>query len=173
MPADQTSEAQSADTIGQWTTNQLIKFVQDTFRNDPPQLPTQAQTEELTVTRKLTVQDELFIVNQQLFHKIGATGEPVYKNTWANYSGGYQPVGFWIDALGIVHLRGMLASGVVNSPAFTLPPGFRPTLPEPFPAVSNLGVTRIDISAGGDVTPITGSGNTWVTLSGISFKTVT
>jgi hypothetical protein len=165
--------ATSADTIGQWTTNQLIKFVQDTLRNDPPALPSQAQTDELTVNRKLTITDELFVANQQLFHVVGKPGEPVFKNTWANHAGGYQPVGFWIDALGVVHLRGMLASGTVNSPAFTLPPGFRPVAPEPFPTVSNLGATRIDITANGDVTPVTGSGNTFVALSGISFKTVT
>lgn len=172
MPEDQT-QAAAADTIGSWTTNQLIKFVQDTFRNDPPQLPTQASTDELTVNRKLTVVDELFIANQQLFHAVGKPGEPAFQNGWTNYGGGFQAAGFWIDALGIVHLRGMIQSGTVGSAAFTLPPGFRPVVQELFASMSNLNAGRVDVTSGGAVVPTSPSGNAWCTLSGISFKTVT
>jgi hypothetical protein len=65
-------------------------------------------------------------------HLVGAPGEPGFENGYFNYPGeagiSFNPVGFYKDHEGIVHLQG-IAKGP-TSPSlpivFTLPPGFRP-----------------------------------------------
>jgi hypothetical protein len=65
-------------------------------------------------------------------HIVGAPGEPGFENGYFNYPGeggiGFNPVGFYKDHEGIVHLQG-IAKGPPSPPLpilFTLPPGFRP-----------------------------------------------
>lgn len=61
--ADQPGAAQGTYTdpnvIGNWSEQQLIRFVQDALRNDPAPLPPAAQTDELIVARKFTLYDEI------------------------------------------------------------------------------------------------------------------
>jgi hypothetical protein len=66
-------------------------------------------------------------------HLVGAPGEPPFENGSQNFPGigsaHFEPVGFYKDHEGIVHLQGIAAvgksSGGVAS-IFTLPAGFRP-----------------------------------------------
>jgi hypothetical protein len=64
-------------------------------------------------------------------HIVGAPGEPGFEGGSSNLSfPGVQlnPVGFYKDHEGIVHLQGIaqVGKGASITPIFTLPPGFRP-----------------------------------------------
>jgi hypothetical protein len=65
-------------------------------------------------------------------HLVGAPGEPGFENGSTNYpseSGlSVNPVGFYKDHDGIVHLQGIakVGAGPTVDSVFTLPPGFRP-----------------------------------------------
>ena len=65
-------------------------------------------------------------------HIVGNPGEPAFENGGSNAAlegVHFNPVGFWKDHDGVVHLQGIAhvgknGNGIV--PIFTLPPGFRP-----------------------------------------------
>jgi hypothetical protein len=67
-------------------------------------------------------------------HLVGAPGEPPFENGATNFPippgtpFGFNPVGFYKDHEGIVHLQGIAKAGSSTTIAsvFTLPPGFRP-----------------------------------------------
>lgn len=59
--------------IGEWTEAQLIRFIQDVLRTDPVPLPSSASADELLVTRKLTVNDEIMF-NGGAQATVGAAG---------------------------------------------------------------------------------------------------
>ena len=103
----------------------------------------------------------------------GAWVAPTLLNGWVNF-GAAQVAGYWLDALGVVHLRGLIKSGTVNTVIFTLPAGYRPTALSLFSVVSNTGAalvaSRLDVATTGDVTLVTG-GNTFLSLDGVSFRT--
>jgi hypothetical protein len=58
-------------------------------------------------------------------------------NGWTNYGGSWAPAGYYKDAQGIVHLRGLIKSGTVGSAEFTLPSGYRPTNDKHYPTPTN------------------------------------
>jgi hypothetical protein len=45
---------------------------------------------------------------------------------------GYQPVGFYKDGFGIVHLQGSASDASIGYPIFVLPPGYRPAAERDF-----------------------------------------
>lgn len=100
---------------------------------------------------------------------IGATGQPAFQNSWANYGGGggFAPAAFRRRG-GVVRLKGLVASGTVGSAVFTLPTGYRPLERRMFSSIGNTAVARIDVDAAGNVIIVTGS-NVWTTLEGIAF----
>lgn len=101
---------------------------------------------------------------------VGGSGQPAFQGTWVNYAAGYEEVGYWKDPWGVVHLAGTAKNGVINTPIFTLPGGYRPRAREMF--VNHSGADtgfRVDVSAAGDVIPVNGS-NGYVSLSGIMFR---
>lgn len=159
------------DKIGDWTQTILVKFIRDLFQNQPPDFLPLLKAEEIQVTKKLTLGESLTLAREPKFRNIGDTGQPAFANSWVNYGSGWQVAGFWRDPLGIVHLRGLIKSGTVGSAAFTLPPGFRPPLAETFAVLSNGALGRVDVASDGTVTPMTPSNNTYVSLSGIQFRT--
>jgi hypothetical protein len=65
-------------------------------------------------------------------HLVGGPGEPAFENGSSNYSEAglrLQPVGFWKDKEGVVHLQGVAKVGKGASTVtsiFTLPGGYRP-----------------------------------------------
>jgi hypothetical protein len=63
-------------------------------------------------------------------HVVGAPGEPGYENGSSNFGGEEgiitEPVGFYKDHDGVVHLQGIAKVGGPFPVIFSLPPGFRP-----------------------------------------------
>lgn len=102
---------------------------------------------------------------------IGAWQSPTLLNGWLNYGTPLSPVGYCVDSLGIVRLRGTVKSGTVGSttPIFTLPAGFLPPYELIFPVVSNQTIGRVDVDSSGNVTVQVGT-NSYVSLDGISFR---
>ena len=95
---------------------------------------------------------------------VGDVGEPPFFNSWANSGGGFASAAFMKDALGIVHIKGIVKNGTtVNSTVFILPAGYRPKLELIFGAVSNNVIGRLDIQADGSVLPVIGS-TAWFTI---------
>jgi hypothetical protein len=63
-------------------------------------------------------------------HLVGAPGQPGFENGSSNLPSGtslfsFNPVGFYKDHEGIVHLQGIAEAGT-EGVVFTLPPGYRP-----------------------------------------------
>lgn len=94
---------------------------------------------------------------------------PTLINSWVNFGAPFNPVGYWKDPNGVVHLRGMVKSGTINTTAFTLPLGYRPANSELFAVPSNSAFGRITVDAGGGVTPDIGS-NASINIDGITFR---
>lgn len=103
---------------------------------------------------------------------------PTFTNSWGNYGGGFNTAGYVKDAMGFVHLRGLVSSGSVAA-MFTLPSGYRPASACIFVCPCNHtasppGNARVDVSAGGAVSLVSyaaSSNNAWVSLDGITFAT--
>jgi len=159
------------DTIGDWTPAILTKWIRDLFLNQPPDFLPNLKSEEMTVTQKLTLRDKLVVAREPDFKKVGSAGAAGFEHSWVNFDAGWQVAGYWRDPLGWVHLRGLVKSGTVGSSAFTLPPGFRPKLSEPFAVISNGAVGRVDVQSDGQVIPQLPSNNAYVSLSNIRFRT--
>jgi len=96
-------------------------------------------------------------------------GAPTFTNSWVNTGGVYCPAGYWKDMYGTVHLQGSIKSGTLESSAFTLPAGYRPSSVRTFPAVSNGAFGSVIIDTSGYVIP-TGGSNASYALDGISFR---
>jgi hypothetical protein len=164
-------EQNAAGTIGSWDVVTLIKFVRDILDGNPTQNFQQVTADEVVAVRTLRVRDKVFFEKEASYNKVGQTGESPFQNAWVSFGAPYHPPAYWKDPLGFVHLRGVLKSGVVGSPAFTLPPGFRPpSTVGPLVVLSNNAVGRLDIGADGTVTPVAPSVNTWVNIDNIHFK---
>lgn len=119
-------------------------------------------------------------------HVVGAQGEPPFLSGSANRTfpvagASYQPVGFFKDHEGVVHLEGVVDAGKEGSTPgliFVLPPGYRPASGKVLafePAekrgilVSGVGVNLggMDLS-GGVYAPETEAGS--IPLNGITFR---
>jgi hypothetical protein len=103
------------------------------------------------------------------WRNVGDTNQPAYQNSWVNFGGIYAPAGFRIDYLGVVHLRGMIKNGTLNTPAFTLPAGYRPEFRVLVGVDSNGAHGRVEITPSGDVIPVSGS-NLWFQLDDLFFR---
>lgn len=93
----------------------------------------------------------------------------VFYNSWENYGGIYSTAAYLKDDHGFVHLKGLIKSGTVTSPAFLLPVDCRPSKQIVFSVISNAAAGRVDVTTEGWVTPDTPSNNAWVSLDGLSF----
>jgi hypothetical protein len=88
-----------------------------------------------------------------------STGQPAWiaptlNGVWANYGSGYAPAGYYKDALGVVHLRGLVASGT-STLVFTLPAGYRPEYHQVFAGRVSISAVestaRVDVRSDGEV----------------------
>jgi hypothetical protein len=59
-------------------------------------------------------------------HLVDAQGEPAFESGCTNLAG-FDPVGFYKDREGFVHLQGAYGTCAQNATVFHLPQGFRPT----------------------------------------------
>jgi len=157
-------------TISNWTVTILTKFLEDWFRNHPLPVVEQLAVDQLQVNQQLTVVDKVTFDALDL-HVIGNAGEPDFENSWTHYGAPYSKAAYLKDPAGFVRLVGVIKSGTIGSPAFVLPPGYRPAVsPGPFTSVSAGSFGRVDIGTDGTVTPQSPSANSSVSLEGITFQ---
>jgi len=100
---------------------------------------------------------------------------PGLTNSWVNFGASpWPPAGYYRDASGVVHLRGLIKSGASGAGAFTLPAGYRPAYYIQFPGFASAGAAQVTVDATGIVTPAnltTGSSVTaFVSLDGVTFR---
>jgi hypothetical protein len=114
----------------------------------------------------------------ETMHYVGAANEPAFLNGFTNLTAGWASASFYKDREGRVHLRGLLATGMVTAPAqiFTLPEGYRPCEAPGggdllFPSHSGTQIARIDITIFGEVSAHNFPSGTHLSLNGISFAT--
>ncbi|MEZ4362936.1 MAG: hypothetical protein R3B48_22280 [Kofleriaceae bacterium] len=99
---------------------------------------------------------------------------PVLGHGWLFFGAPYNPVAYFKDSCGVVHLRGLIKGGALSSwkgekPVFTLPAGYRPAGQELHGVCSNTAIGRVDIASDGRVFVVAGN-NLWLSLDGISFR---
>lgn len=92
-----------------------------------------------------------------------------YLNSWVDYGGTHNKAGYYKDLDGVVHLQGMVKSGTIGQPIFTLPTGYRPSKTIVFTVPSNGAFGVLEVQTDGDVVATTGN-NTYVSLEGVSFR---
>jgi hypothetical protein len=70
------------------------------------------------------------IAASEPWHVVNAPGEPAFQNGWENVQTKAppepEPVAFYRDREGVVHLRGLAAGTLLEAVIFQLPPGYRP-----------------------------------------------
>lgn len=101
-------------------------------------------------------------------------------NGWKPYGDGisYDQPAYWIDAFGVVHLKGSVAQSPAGSDViFTLPPGMRPARSTNWPAtLDSATFGTIEIEANGDVRSRTFSpaqatrAQAFTSMEGVSFR---
>ncbi|QNU22341.1 hypothetical protein IC805_05215 [Geobacillus thermoleovorans] len=94
-------------------------------------------------------------------------------NGWTNYGSGFETAGYYKDALGFIHIKGLIKSGAMGTAAFVLPSGYRPSYRKMFPVLTSGGIGRVDIDTGGNVLIMNygTAANGYVSLDGIVFNT--
>lgn len=91
---------------------------------------------------------------------------------WADLSNTYSPAGSFRDALGLIHLRGVVVrTSGVSVTIGTLPVAHRPATIKIFSVVSNNVFARVDVQPDGPVVLTGGSPGTFVSLDGIAYDT--
>jgi hypothetical protein len=97
---------------------------------------------------------------------------PTLLNSWVDHASAgttYNQRGYYKDANGIVHLRGLVKNGTVNQPIFNLPAKYRPVKDEVLLCNANDAFGALYVKANGDVVLASGS-NTFCSLDGISVR---
>lgn len=96
---------------------------------------------------------------------------PTLTATWVNYGLGYAPAGYYRDANGIVHLRGMVKDGAAPTTVlFQLPVGYRPEYIVWMGVIAASSPTNIQVGTDGWVAHTFGVTRTFVSLEGILFR---
>jgi hypothetical protein len=94
---------------------------------------------------------------------------PSMLNGWINFGDlPSRPAQFCKDALGWVHLAGVVKGGTIGLPIFVLPVGFRPAGLRSFPA-SSPAIGEVVVYSTGEVAAIAPATNGYVYLDSISF----
>lgn len=117
------------------------------------------------------------------WHYIGDAGEPGFQNGWSNYDASashtaaqWQHVAYARDALGFVHLRGLIKGGTVGQTMFQLPTSYCPWFYHAFGVISNNAFARVTVtwvSSSGCFIYLDFGSNAWVSLEGVTFQTYT
>lgn len=93
-----------------------------------------------------------------------------FLNSWVNFDVSISnAAGYYKDLTGRVWLQGRVKSGVVGSPIFTLPAGYRPPLTVQYAVDSNGAHGTLKVEPSGDVTLAVGT-NVSASLEGVSFR---
>ena len=105
-------------------------------------------------------------------HVVGAPGEP-YTNGWTEPTASVdERLSFYKDPYGIVHLQGSAShSGPSAASVFTLPPGYRPAEFLYFIVYGGSGdATNLQVTPDGQVGVVFGGGESFLSLSNVSFR---
>lgn len=97
---------------------------------------------------------------------IAAYTAPTLLNSWVNYGGGEAVAGYYKDALGIVHIKGLVKSGTTTpgTNIFVLPAGFCPTDSHWFATTSNGSFGAFVVASNGAVYVATAPSNTYFSI---------
>jgi len=95
--------------------------------------------------------------------------EPTLLNGWINFGAPFAGCSYFKDNFGIIHLRGVVKSGVIGQAFYNLPVGYRPSANIDVASCSNNAFCVITIEANGNIFPLSGN-NQWVSLAGITFR---
>lgn len=130
-----------------------------------------ALTDHVSVNGSLHVSSMPTLKGEE-WREVGATGQPGFQNSWVNFAAGNETAGFMKDALGFVHLKGLIKSGTQGTVAFTLPEGYLPSLYLHFAILSNNILGRVTVDTSGNVAINEGGigSNVWANLDGINFR---
>lgn len=130
-------------------------------------LYTKAQLDAL-----LLLKSDLTYVNTQLSLKANIAQEawitPTLLNSWVHYFAG--GIKYYKNTIGEIKIKGRTNGGVIGNTIFTLPANYRPSETLIFSIICfNNVIATLTIENNGDI-KFTGGNNTWVSLSGITFK---
>ena len=109
------------------------------------------------------------VIKEDIWHEVGTAGEPAFANSWVNYSTAYNSCAFMKDALGFVHLKGLMKSGTVGLAAFTLPAGYRPIKGNIFASNGAGAYASVYVNTTGTVVPTVGN-NGFIAIDGMTFR---
>ncbi len=141
---------------------------------------TGAQINASTLGTVPTAQAANSLAPPENWHEVGAPGEPGFQDGWNNLPSSVQreTAGFFKDQQGVVHLKGVAASG--TGVIFKLPAGYRPVNERLliFPVAcacggSSTGSAVVEgpgVSPGRDGAVDSPGGATSVSLNGITFR---
>lgn len=164
------------NSIGNWDVSQLQKFIRDMQEQNPSLQLQLVQSETIIATSELQLKDKVTTpaVNNS-FRYVSKAGQPPFTNSYtANATATAESASFVKDIFGMVRLGGRLTSPnpTTTNSAFTLPPGYRPSLDRAFVVTTQAG-TAAQCKVGSDGTVSFPSGLTasqWVSLDGIQFR---
>jgi len=135
---------------GEWVTNitESVNLLNDAVSNQTRQagvsLVAGGQVEVITV--KVTVPDPFIRV---------AAGAML--NGWVNFGTTQETMGYRKHPSGLVEVQGVIKTGTIGLPAFTLPTTFRPQYDMRYACTSNGAYGELGVSQLGAVTPFVGS----------------
>jgi hypothetical protein len=94
------------------------------------------------------------------------------QNNWVVYDSTYSAPEYYLDGAGIVHLKGLIKSGITTQWATitTLPSLYRPLKNIFVGAACSVGYATLRISPTGEIQIISVPSNDWLSLEGVSFK---
>ena len=103
----------------------------------------------------------------EAWHEIGGLSEPAFVNGWTNVGNANEvTAGFYKDAVGVVHLKGIIDNG--SSTIFTLPAGYRPGKFLAEIILRGAGGVQLVVASDGRVQVFSGSGAAF--LDGVTFR---
>lgn len=109
------------------------------------------------------------ITDKRKFLWVEAWITPTLLNNWVNFGAGESTCQYHKDAMGYVHLKGIVKSGTIINAIFTLPVGYRPSELLEIGTISSAAFGWVNITNSGLVRPMAGSAE-WFSLDGIVFK---
>lgn len=96
----------------------------------------------------------------------------IFQRVWENYGQGAEPVGFWKDRFGVVHIQGSARSAGAGTSIFKLPPAYRPATIRWFAAPTGFGApTMLFVSVDPEgIVATTSDDMPFISLDGISYR---
>lgn len=108
---------------------------------------------------------------EEAWHEIGSPGQPGFQNGWKNAGSGWSTAAFYKDPFDVVHLKGVITTGAVDVPIFTIPPAYRPSKDSCISTWRNTASAALCVvSATGSVQQEAGDSTATLLLDGITYR---